>query len=83
MSHILINAATGAPVPLPHFTIARLGRAKTEATVHDFLPPTEDRPAGRLVTHMCGHIMKIVPALCGLAIITEEEFMARQEGVSE
>lgn len=69
MSHILINAKTGAPVPLPHYTITALGES---VTVHDF----NERCV--FTTYACEKL-RMLPEICGLAIITEEEFMARQE----
>lgn len=70
MSHILINAATGAPVPLPYYTVTH---RETKVTIHDFNDQRIYCSYGNLERKLW-----IRPGLCDLAIVTEEEFMRRQ-----
>lgn len=73
MSHVLIDAATGAPVPLPYYCETQEGGVP--ASIHDFDP--ERGVLGHL--SYCGvSASYFVPGIFGLAIITEEEFMRRQ-----
>lgn len=75
MTHILINAATGAPVPLPHFCETR--ESGVSASIYDFNP---ERGVWGSISDGVGRgvLSYFVPGIFGLAIITEEEFMRRQ-----
>lgn len=68
-SYILINAATRAPVPLPLHTETTAG---VSVTIRDF-------DNSRVLSNYSGLSLWIRPEICGLAIITEADFMAEQE----
>lgn len=73
MTHVLINAATGAPVPLPYY--CEMQEGGVPASIHDFDPT---RGVLGHLTHCAVPASYFVPGIFGLAIVTEEEFMRRQ-----
>lgn len=71
MSHILINAETRQPVPLPYHSQDHRGDPMT--VVDFYMKPSPS--TGRIIT---SEGWNYYPGVCGLEIITEEAFMAER-----
>lgn len=84
-NYILIDANTRAPVPLPYETTITDEGFDGCCSLKDFSDPNDQWPDGLVwwwskQNNGTWHFRK--PADFGLALITEEQFMAEQEAVA-
>lgn len=77
MNYVLIDSESGRPVPLPFHTLLE----NEPFTVNEISEPDQRAPFGKVVMRLpewpfCRYKN---PDLFGLKLITEADFMARQE----